>query len=64
MRSRYAIQILLTLVLIAGVFAALYSSNGPQKETRCKESMDACCEKSSSDKMIWENLPRQFFSSF
>jgi hypothetical protein len=65
MRSRYTIHFLLTLIAIVGAFLVLRSSNAVAAEVPCKESMDASCEKkSSSDKMIWENLSQQFFSTF
>lgn len=65
MRLRYTIQILLTFVAIAGLFLVLQSSAPVSQDAPREESMDACCKKkTTSDKMIWENLPQQFFSAF
>jgi len=64
MRSRFTIQIILTILIIVGTIWVLRSSQSNPTSTPCKESMDACYEKKpGSNKMIWEKLPSQFFSS-
>ncbi|HKO81864.1 MAG TPA: hypothetical protein VJU78_15770 [Chitinophagaceae bacterium] len=66
MRLKHTIQLFLSVLAIAGAFLVLQSSTPTSKNAPCKESMDAssCNKKESADKMIWENLSQQFFSSF
>lgn len=61
MRSRNTIRIVLVAISLAGMFFVLRSS-ASSKPVSGKESMETC--QKSDGKMIWENLPRQFFSSF
>ncbi|MGZ5220524.1 MAG: hypothetical protein ACXWV1_06730 [Chitinophagaceae bacterium] len=64
MRLKYTIQLFFTVAAIAAILLVLQSSSPVSKNTPCKESMDACCnKKQSTDKMIWENLSQQFFST-
>jgi len=65
MRLKHTIQLFFTVAAIAATFLVLQSSTPASKNVPCKESMDASCnKKESADKMIWENLSQQFFSSF
>ena len=65
MKFRYTIHFFLTLIAIIGAIVVLRSSSTVAGDMPCKESMDTSCEKkSTSDKMIWENLSQQFFSTF
>jgi len=58
-------QLFFTVAAIAATLLALQSSTPASKNVPCKESMDASCrKKEGADKMIWENLSQQFFSSF
>lgn len=56
----------LIAVLLAGSLLVLHSSApAPKKDTCCHETMDRCPNKQdpqSPGGMIWEGLPRQFFS--
>jgi hypothetical protein len=66
MRSRNAIRLISLAVVTAGVFLVLQAATPAKNQEPCKESMDQCCKKKGSDesnKMIWETLPQQFFSS-
>ncbi|MFC0776088.1 hypothetical protein [Terrimonas alba] len=64
MRLKPTIQILLTVLAIVGIFLVFQSSTPVSKGDSCDESMNDCCKKkTTSDKMIWENLSQQFFSS-
>jgi hypothetical protein len=66
MRLKHTIQLFFTIaIIIAATFLVLQSSTPASKNVPCKESMDASCsKKEGADKMIWENLSQQFFSSF
>lgn len=65
MRLKHTMQLFFTVVTIAATFLILQSSTTASKNVPCKESMDASCKKKGgADKMIWENLSQQFFSSF
>jgi hypothetical protein len=65
MRLKHTIQLFFTVAAIAATFLVLQSSTTTSKNVPCKESMDASCSKrEGADKMIWENLSQQFFSSF
>lgn len=53
-------------MVLTGAFLVLRSASPAGKNKPCKESMDQCCEKKQTDKadkVIWENLSQQFFSS-
>jgi len=66
MRNRNTIRILSLVVIIAGIFLVLRAATPAKNQEPCKESMDQCCKKRGDDesnKMIWETLPHQFFSS-
>lgn len=69
MKSRNLIQIVLTTVVAASVFLVLHSAKpaGAASESNsCKESLEECSKKKDAggaDKMIWENLSQQFFST-
>jgi hypothetical protein len=64
MRLKLSIQLLLTIIAVTGAVLVLQSSGTIEKSKPCRESMDSRCEKKAgSDKMIWENLSQQFFSS-
>jgi len=52
----------LVAISLAGMVFVLRSSASSGKPVSGKESMETC--QKSDGKMIWENLPRQFFSSF
>jgi hypothetical protein len=64
MRLKPILQLFFTAAAIVAAFLVLQSSTPVSKNVPCKESMDASCnKKESADKMIWENLSQQFFSS-
>jgi hypothetical protein len=62
MRRGNIIRLIILALVLTGLFYALQSS-ATTKSDSGKECMEAC-EKQGSGKMIWENLPHQFFSSF
>jgi hypothetical protein len=62
-RRRNSIRILLiSLVIATGLVAAL-AARPAKNETPCKESLDECCRKDDGNKVMWESIPHQFFSS-
>ncbi|WP_276502954.1 hypothetical protein [Terrimonas pollutisoli] len=64
MRLKPTIQFLLTMLAILGIFLVFQSSTPVSKDDSSNESMNDCCKKkTTSDKMIWENLSQQFFST-
>jgi hypothetical protein len=53
----------LGLILVVAFFV-LRSAIPAERESSCKENMDCCKKKNGgSEKMVWENLSHQFFSS-
>ncbi|HEY6505478.1 MAG TPA: hypothetical protein VIZ28_16000 [Chitinophagaceae bacterium] len=66
MKNRNIIRSLLLAVIIAGSFLVLWAASPAKQHTPCKESMEGCCKKekdNNSNKMTWETLSHQFFSS-
>jgi hypothetical protein len=66
MRNRNIIKLAVLVIVAAGVFLVVKAENPSKEKVDCQESMDGCCRKSGSEKgnkMIWESLPQQFFSS-
>lgn len=60
------IRISLVIAAITVGFFVLGSSKPATRgDSRCKESMDECCEKKqkSSEKVLWDDLSGQFFAS-
>jgi hypothetical protein len=65
MRGRNILRVTILTVIAAGSLLLLRSETPASKGKACKESMKECCKKKESggDKMMWESLPQQFFSS-
>jgi hypothetical protein len=66
MRERITIRSFSPAVFFVGVFFVLWAASPSKKQSPCKGSMEQCCQKNNSDegnKMSWETLPHQFFSS-
>jgi hypothetical protein len=69
MSKRNIIRIAILAVVLAGAFLVLRSAASTGKNNPCKqskESMEQCSGKKNAggaDKMIWENLSQEFFSS-
>jgi hypothetical protein len=65
MRNRNTLHIISLTAIIAGIFLVLWAATPAKRQEPCKESIDQCCKKKNdeSNKMIWETLPHQFFSS-
>jgi hypothetical protein len=65
-RNRNTIRTFSLAVLLAGTFLVLWAAGPSEKQAPCKESMDHCSKNGGdeSNKMSWETLPHQFFSSF
>jgi hypothetical protein len=67
MRQTNFIKAFLLAVFVAGAFLIVRSSVSDPQNTPKKESMDECIQKKAqptTEKMGWESLPQQFFSSF
>ena len=66
MKKRITIRRFSPVVVFAGVFLVLWAATPSKKQSPCKESTEQCCKQNNSDesdKMSWETLPHQFFSS-
>jgi hypothetical protein len=66
MRKKNIIQIAMLTAVLVGAFIVFRSAASAGSNNSGKESVDECCKKKNAgqaDKMIWENLSRQFFSS-
>jgi hypothetical protein len=64
MKLKYTISLFLTILAFTCAFLVLQSSAPASKNSPCKETLDECSnKKKSADKMIFENLSQQFFSS-
>jgi hypothetical protein len=65
MRARNIIKTLIITVIAASVLLLLRSEAPAAKGSSCKESLKECCKKNqgAGDKIMWESLPQQFFSS-
>jgi len=66
MTKKYTIRLIFLAIAMGGVFLVLQSSSSPKaanKPVPAQETLDGSCKKESADKMIWENLSHQFFSS-
>jgi hypothetical protein len=62
MRKKYIIRVILVFFAISVAF--LLFSAYPASADTCKESLEPCNTPSGKhDKMVWEDLSRQFFSS-
>jgi hypothetical protein len=69
MQRKYLLRAALILVLIAGSFIVLWSSNKSQlQKSQNSETLEECASKAikptGSGELIWETLSSQFFSSF
>jgi len=64
MKSRNTIRMSFLGLILVAAFFALRSAIPSERENACKESMDCCKKKNGgAEKMVWENLSHQFFSS-
>lgn len=69
MQRKYLLRAAMILLLIAGSFIVLWSSNRTElKKSQNTETLEECSQKkvksSATGEMIWETLSSQFFSSF
>ncbi|MGK2861023.1 MAG: hypothetical protein ACSLE0_03775 [Chitinophagaceae bacterium] len=65
MRNKTIIGTFFLSFVLIGMFLLFQSSISAENEGTGKEILDPTCQKKEKDgKMIWENLPSQFFSSF
>lgn len=63
MRNRTIIGTLILVVALAGMLLA-FRSSPVQAGNRSEESIESSCQdKAKDNKMIWENLSHQFFST-
>jgi hypothetical protein len=63
-RNITKIVVLATVCLV--VFFGVNAGKSSKETIECTESMEECCKKDKEvqgEKMIWESLPQQFFSS-
>jgi len=66
MRPRIIARLAIFFILAAGIFLVVRAETSQNESVECEESLDGCCRKDGnkqSNKMIWESLPQQFFSS-
>ncbi|MBP7556954.1 MAG: hypothetical protein KA821_11840 [Chitinophagaceae bacterium] len=66
MRLKLNIQVLLFALLLTGTTLVLWASQPAATGAGSdRESLEESCKKEEKGgKMIWENLPNQFFSAF
>lgn len=64
MRQRNFLKFILIITVAAGVYLFARAESPRHNKPTCPESMEECCKKGESgNKMIWESLSHQFFSS-
>ncbi|MEO5562593.1 MAG: hypothetical protein ABIR18_04140 [Chitinophagaceae bacterium] len=66
MSKKYIIRTLLVIIAVTGTFlafSALSNTAVVAPDSSCKESLNNCPKQEKGGKMVWENLPNQFFSS-
>jgi hypothetical protein len=66
MRRRNTLRVVMLAPILLAAFLILRSAAPAGKDKPRKESIDECCKHKpagKTDKVIWENLSQQFFSS-